>query len=55
MYVIVDCAKMSVVHNDSSCKRILSVSCGLSFPPIRPVFFFFSNFNGTYEFSSVVE
>ena len=39
--------------SDSSCKRVLSLSCGFNFPPILPVFF--RNCTGTYEFLSVVE
>ena len=39
VYVIVDCLKMSVVHKCISCKRVLSVSCGLNLPPVLPVFF----------------
>ena len=39
--------------SDSSCKRVVSLSCGFNFPPMFPVFF--RNFTGIYEFSSVVE
>ena len=36
--------------SDSSCKRVLILACGLSFPPVLPAFF--RNVTGMYEFSS---
>ena len=39
--------------SDTSCKRVLSLSCSFNFPLILPVFF--SNFTETYEFWSVYE
>ena len=36
--------------SDSSCKRVLPLSCGQSFPPVFSVVF--KNVTGMYEFSS---
>ena len=33
-----NCAQMSMLLSDSSCKRVLSLSCGFIFPPMFPVF-----------------
>ena len=57
LYCLVSC--LGVFHNellfisDSSCKHVLSLSCGFIFPPVFPVFF--RSCTGMYEFSSLVE